>query len=149
MAQITSRVHVNAPPEAVFDFIDHYQNAMRYMRRMVRYELVDPSGGTGVGAEFLIAVEAAGKRLDGHIRVTEHERPNKIAFRTIKGVRVEGDWTFRPEGDGTRVTLHSIYEPPGGIIGRLVASFISRNAQSDLDASLRELKRLVEASATQ
>jgi uncharacterized membrane protein len=88
--------------------------------------------------------------LDGHIRVTEYERPHKIAFRTIKGVRVEGDWTFRPDGDGgTRVTLHSIYEPPGGIIGRLVASFISRNAQNDLDASLRELKRLVEASASQ
>jgi uncharacterized membrane protein len=145
MAKIRSTTRIDAPPEAVFDFIDHWQNAKRYMRRMVRYDLVDPNGGTGVGAEFLIAVEAAGKRLNGHIRVTEHERPTRIAFKTIEGVRVEGSWTITPEGDGTRVVLDSVYEPPGGIIGRIVASFINANAQSDLDASLRELKRLVEA----
>ncbi len=149
MAQITSQVRINAPPEAVFDFIDHYKNALRYMRRMVRYDIVDPHGGTGVGAEFLISVQAGPTRLDGHIRVTEYQRPRKIAFKTIEGTRVEGNWTLRPDGDGTHVTLHSIYEPPGGLVGRMVASFISRNAQNDLDASLRELKRLVEASVPQ
>ena len=144
MATIRSTTRIDAPPEAVFDFIDHWQNAMRYMRRMVRYDLVDPHGGTGVGAEFKIAIEAAGQKLTGHIRVTEHERPSKIAFKTIEGTRVEGSWSITPEGDGSRVVLDSLYEPPGGIIGRVVASFIKANAQSDLDASLRELKRLVE-----
>ena len=122
---------------------------MRYMRRMVRYDLVDRDGGTGVGAEFLIAVQAGPTRLDGHIVVTQHERPRAIAFKTVEGVRVEGSWSLRPDGGGTHVTLHSLYEPPGGLVGRMVASFISRNAQNDLDASLRELKRLVEASAAQ
>ena len=93
MATIRSQTHIDAPPEVVFDFIDAYKNAMRYMERMVRYDIVDPDGGTGVGAEFLIAVEAAGKRLTGHIRVTEHDRPNRIAFKTIEGVKVEGAWT--------------------------------------------------------
>ncbi len=147
MATIRSQAHIDAPPETVFDFIDHWPNAMRYMERMTRYDLVDPSGGTGVGAEFLIAVEAAGHKLNGHIRVTEHQRPNKIAFKTIEGVRVEGAWTITPSGGGTHLTLDSVYEPPGGIIGRLVASFIKGNAESDLRKSLQNLKRLVEAES--
>ncbi|MEX2393669.1 MAG: SRPBCC family protein, partial [Actinomycetota bacterium] len=137
MATIRSTTRIDAPPEAVFDFIDHWPNAKRYMRRMIRYDIVDPEGGTGVGAEFLIAVEAAGTRLNGHIRVTEHDRPSTIAFKTIEGVRVEGSWALTPEGDGTRVVLDSVYEPPGGIIGRVVATFIKANAQGDLDSSLR------------
>ena len=139
--------YIEATPEQVFDFIDHWQNAKRYMRRMVRYELADPAGGTGVGARFHISVEAAGKRLNGTIEVTENDRPRKISFRNIDGVKVVGNWILRPDRGGTHVTLDSTYEPPGGIIGRLVASFISANARSDLNASLAELKRLVEAES--
>ena len=122
---------------------------MRYMRRMVRYDTVDPQGGTGVGAEFLIAVQAGPTRLDGHIRVTEHDRPRRIAFKTVEGARVEGSWTITPRDGRTHLALDSLYEPPGGLVGRLVASFIKQNAQNDLDASLRELKRLVETSRPQ
>lgn len=147
MAEIRSQAQINVPPEAVFDFIDHYPNAMRYMKRMVRYDIVDPNGGTGVGAEFLIAVQAGPTRLDGHIRVTEYERPRRIAFKTVEGTRVEGAWTITPSDGGSRLVLDSYYEPPGGLIGRVVASFIRANAQHDLDASLRELKRLVEAES--
>jgi uncharacterized membrane protein len=147
MADIRSQAHINATPEQVFDFIDHWQNAMLYMRRMVRYELVDKNGGTGVGARFEIAVQAGGTRLNGTIEVTDHDRPHKIAFRNIDGVKVIGNWTMRPDGDGTHLVLDAVYEPPGGIIGRVVASFIKANARSDLEASLRELKRLVESGA--
>jgi uncharacterized membrane protein len=145
---MTVQTRIDATPEQVFDFIDHWQNAKRYMRRMVRYELVDPAGGTGVGARFHISVEAAGKRLNGTIEVTENDRPRKISFRNIDGVKVIGNWILQPDGDGTHVTLDATYEPPGGIIGRLVASFISANARGDLETSLRELKRLVEAEKT-
>lgn len=145
MSEITSRVHVSAPAEAVFDFIDHWPNAMRYLRRVDRWVLVDPEGGTGVGAMFSIGVQAGPTHLDGRLRVTEHDRPRKIAFRSMDGPRVEGSWTLTPESDGTNVVLHASYELPGGIVGRLVGAFVSRNAQSDLDASLRELKSLVES----
>ena len=145
---MTVETRIAATPEQVFDFIDHWQNAKRYMRRMVRYELADPAGGTGVGARFYISVEAAGKRLNGTIEVTENDRPNKISFRNIDGVKVIGNWILRPDGAGTHVTLDATYEPPGGIIGRLVASFINANARGDLEQSLRELKRLVEAESS-
>lgn len=147
MATMTATIRIARPPEEVFDFIDHWQNAMRYLKRVVRYDLENPEAGTGVGAEFAIAVQAGPTRLDGRIRVTEHDRPNRIAFKTIEGTRVEGSWTFKADSDGgTRVVLDSYYEPPGGLVGRMVATFIKANAQNDLDASLRELKKLVESA---
>jgi uncharacterized membrane protein len=144
---MTSRVRIAAPPEAVFDYIDHWPNAMRYLKRVDRWVLVDAEGGTGVGAVFDIGVQAGPSHLDGRLQVTEHSRPRTIAFRSMDGPPVEGSWTLAPDGDGTNVVLHASYELPGGIIGRIVGAFVSRNAQTDLDASLRKLKRLVEAES--
>ncbi len=144
--EITSSATVAASPEAVFDFIDHWPNAMRYLKRMVRWEPVDPNN-TGVGGVFHVGVQAGPTRLNGRLQVTEHDRPNKIAFRSLDGPRVDGSWTITPVDGGTRVVLRSYYEPPGGLIGRVVSSFIRQNAQNDLDSSLRELKRLIEAGS--
>ncbi len=144
MPEIRSTTTVDAPPETVFDFIDHWPNAMRYLKRMVRWEPVDPDR-TGVGGVFHVGVQAGPTRLNGRLEVTQHERPSKIAFHSLDGPRVDGSWTLTPSGDGTLVVLASYYEPPGGLVGRVVASFIKQNAQKDLDSSLRELKRLIEA----
>ena len=141
------RVRIAASPEAVFDFIDTWQNAKRYLRRVDRWELADPEGGTGVGAVFRIGVQAGPTHLDGRLQVTEHERPHTIAFRSQDGPRFEGRWTLTPDGDGTNVHLGASYEVPGGLVGRMVGAFISRNAQNDLNASLAQLKRLVEADS--
>ena len=145
MPQIRSQTHIDATPEQVFDFIDDWRNAMRYMKRMTRWELVDPQGGTGVGATFNVNVQAGPSKLGGRFQVTGHDRPNRIAFRSMEDVRVEGSWTITPEDGGTRLVLDASYDLPGGIAGRLVGSFLRGNAQKDLDSSVRELKRLVEA----
>ncbi|HYZ90931.1 MAG TPA: SRPBCC family protein [Actinomycetota bacterium] len=144
---MTARARIAAPPEAVFDFIDNWQNAMRYLKRVDKWVLTSPEGGTGPGAVFDIGVQAGPTHLDGRLKVTEHERPRTIAFRSMDGPRVEGRWTLTPDGDGTAVVLHASYELPGGIIGRVVGSFVGRNAQNDLNQSLAELKRLVESGA--
>ncbi len=146
MSEITSKTRIAASPEAVFDYIDDWQNAMNYLRRVDKWVLVDKDGGTGVGAVFKIGVQAGPTHLDGRLQVTEHERPRTIAFRSMEGPRFQGRWTLTPDGDATNVVLHAAYELPGGILGRVVSSFVNRNAQNDLDASLRELKRQVEAS---
>jgi uncharacterized membrane protein len=147
MPDIRSEITIAATPEQVFDFIDDWRNAMRYLKRMTRWELVDKEGGTGVGAIFNVGVAAGPTKLGGRFQVTEHDRPRRIGFRSMEDVRVEGSWTLHPAGGGTRVVLDSSYDLPGGFAGRLVGSFLRGNAQRDLDASLRDLKRLIESGA--
>jgi hypothetical protein len=63
----------------------------------------------------------------------------------LEGPRVVGSWTLTTNGETTDVILTANYDLPGGLVGRLVGAFVRANAQNDLDASLRELKRLVES----
>lgn len=53
--------------------------------------------------------------------------------------------TFRPEGEGTRVTMSFEYEMPGGGVGKLVDRLLAErmNAQN-LEKSLENLKALAE-----
>jgi len=140
-----SRVRIEAPAETVFDFVNDWRNATRYLHRLVRWEPVDPDAETGVGTVFRVGIQAGPTRLDGKLEVTDYARPEKISIQSIDGPRVVGGWTFTADGDATHVSLRASFDLPGGIAGRLVGSFVGRNGQKDLDASLRDLKRLVES----
>jgi uncharacterized membrane protein len=53
--------------------------------------------------------------------------------------------TFRPEGEGTRVTLSFEYEMPGGGVGKLVDRLlVERMNAQNLEKSLENLKALAE-----
>jgi uncharacterized membrane protein len=142
-----SSIRIDAPPETVFDFVDEWRNATRYLHRLVRWEPVNDEPETGVGTVFRVGIQAGPTRLDGKLEVTEYVRPERISIRSIDGPRVVGGWTFAPAGDGaTQVSLRASFDFPGGLAGRLVGSFVGRNGQKDLDMSLRDLKRLVESA---
>jgi len=144
MGEMLSSIRIDAPPEAVFDFVDDWRNATRYLHRLVKWEPVDRDAEMGVGTVFRVGIQAGPTRLDGKLEVTDYMRPEKISIRSVDGPRVVGGWTFAPDNDGTRVQLRASFDLPGGLAGRLVGTFISRNGQRDLDDSLRDLKRLVE-----
>jgi len=146
MGEMRSSIRVEAPPEKVFDFVDEWRNATRYLHRLVKWEPIDANAEMGLGTVFRVGIQAGPTRLDGKLEVTDYVRPEKISIRSIDGPRVVGGWTFESDGDGTRVQLRASFDLPGGIAGRLVGSFVGRNGQKDLDASLRDLKRLVEAA---
>jgi uncharacterized membrane protein len=147
MGEMRSSTYIDAPPETVFDFVDEWRNATRYLHRLVKWEPVDHDAHMGVGTVFRVGIQAGPTRLDGKLEVTDYERPSRISIRSVDGPRVIGGWTFTPDEAGTRVMLRASFDLPGGIAGRLVGTFISRNGQRDLDESLRDLKRLVEGEA--
>lgn len=144
MPELTGDVHVDASPEEVFDVVDDWQNTTKYLRGLVRWEPEDPEKVQGLGARFAAAIKAGPITLDGKMEVTEHVRPERIAFTSIEGPKLDGLWLFEPAGGGTRVTLTNTFELPGGMAGRVVGKLASSQGQRDLDASLRDLKRLVE-----
>ena len=54
-------------------------------------------------------------------------------------------WTYQPEGDGTRVTAIFEYEMPGGGVGQVVNKLlVERMNAENLEKSLANLKALVE-----
>jgi uncharacterized membrane protein len=147
MGDMHSRVRIEAPREAVFDFVNDWRNATRYLHGLVRWEPVDADAEMRVGTVFRVGIQAGPTRLAGRLEVTDYRPPERIWIRSVDGPRVVGGWTFTAAGEATDVHLQASFDLPGGIAGRLVGTFVSRNAQKDLDASLRDLKRLIESGA--
>lgn len=147
MPDLNSSIEIAAPAEAVFDFVDDWRNTMKYLHGLKKWEPLDPARTNGVGTHFKVAMGAGPVNIDGEMEIVEHERPNRIAFRSVKGMKASGTWTFTPSDGGTRVDLRNTVEIPGGIAGRLIRKVVEAQGQRDLDASLRDLKRLVESSS--
>lgn len=110
MPELTGHAHVDAPPERVFDVVDDWHNTTRYLRGLVRWEPVDPEKVQGLGTRFAAAIKGGPMTLDGVMEVTEHVRPERIAFRSIEGPKLNGLWAFESEDGGTRVTLTNTFE---------------------------------------
>lgn len=142
---LNGSIRIDAPVERVFAFVDDWTNTTRFLRNLVRWEPLDSAVVRGVGARFRAALKAGPITLDGEMEITEHVPNERVQFRSTKGPRLSGTWTFRPDGDGTIVDLRNTFELPGGIAGRVVGQVARSQGQKDLNGSLVDLKKLVEA----
>ena len=48
-------------------------------------------------------------------------------------------------GQGTRVTVHLQYSPPGGKVGAAIARLLGADAETEIREDLRRFKQLLEA----
>jgi uncharacterized membrane protein len=79
-----------------------------------------------------------------------NEVPNKLlAWRSLEGSSVvsAGSVKFDEAGaEGTRVTVHLQYSPPGGRLGAAVAKLLGADAATQIREDLKGFKRLVEGT---
>lgn len=145
MPELESSIEIDAAVEKVFDVVDDWTKTTSYMRGLVRWEPVDPKKTRGQGTRFAVTMAAGPVKVSGKIEVIHYERPKRIDFRSYEGPKLGGEWTFTGVGrKKARVDLRSTFDLPGGIAGRLVAKFVEAQGHKDLNASLADLKKLVE-----
>ncbi len=107
-----------------------------------------PPKPLSVGHTFRQTVRVVGQNLQSDWKVTELERPQRVAYEaTAPG---GGQLTMRQmvsarEG-GSRVELEIDYELPGGLLGELVdRAYVERRNEREAEHSLQNLKELLEA----
>jgi uncharacterized membrane protein len=143
--ELNASIYIEASVEEVFAFVDDWRNTTRFVRGLLRWDPVDPTVTRGVGLRTHAVLQVGPTRLEGEMEVVEHVPNERVAYRSVRGPRIEGQWTFHPRGQGTVVDLRNTFELPGGIAGRVVAPIVNSQGRRDLEASLAELKRLVES----
>ena len=145
MGHVRDSIQINAPPEAVFDVaID--------ARRWPEWQTtaVEVTGVEGpldaVGKTYNIVGKIAGRRIEGSGRVTKLERPRlfEITGTAPGGGRLVSRSMVEPEDGGSRVTIEIDYELPGGFLGQLAGSFVSRQVEREMRHSSENLKALIE-----
>ncbi|HVL82101.1 MAG TPA: SRPBCC family protein [Actinomycetota bacterium] len=146
MLRFCGSIAIACPVSDVFAYVSDWRNPPRFLKALKRFEPVDPENAYGLGSRFAATVAVGPVNVDGEMEVIEFVPNERVVFHTRRGPKMRGTWDFRTEDGHTVVDLTNDFDSlPGGLVGRVVRTFIDQQAQHELDASLEELKRRLES----
>ncbi|MFS0772674.1 SRPBCC family protein [Sphingomonas sp. 1P08PE] len=132
---------VNKPLTDVYAFFRDFGNWPQFMENVVRIDVADAT------RSHWVVKAPGGTTVEWDARVTEEEPGRLIAWSSEEGADVpnSGRVTFRDAGRrGTVVTATILYDPPGGVIGKVVAKMFQREPAIQARRDLRRFKQLME-----
>lgn len=135
-------VTINRPREELYAFWRDVGNLPRFLENVVAVEPLD-------GRRSRWVVKAPGGGTVEWISVITEDRPGElIAWASEEGADVPNsgrvDFRDAPGGRGTWVTATILYDPPGGIIGKVIAKMFQREPAIQARRDLRRFKQLME-----
>ncbi|MWC42642.1 SRPBCC family protein [Sphingomonas carotinifaciens] len=134
-------VTINRPVGEVYSYFRDFNNLSTFMGNVERIDILDDA------RSHWVVKAPAGKTVEWDARVTQEEKDRLIAWTSEPGADVEnsGVVEFRDAGPrGTVVTATIVYDPPAGVIGKLVAKVFQREPAIQARRDLRRLKQLLE-----
>lgn len=143
MATIKASVIVNRPVDEVFAYVTDVKTWPRWESGLLQAEQTS-EGPINVGTTFRGTSQALGQRMEWTSEVTDYT-PSKSWGQKIvsKGWSTEESLTFEPFEGSTKFTLTSELEM-GGFF-KLVAPFVARKMQKQIERNLAKLKDILEA----
>jgi uncharacterized protein YndB with AHSA1/START domain len=141
MAHYTFSIHVQAPPDRVFDLWTNLERMSEWVGGVTGVEAV--SGPVDrAGTTYVVRFG----RVRSPTEVIDAERPSRFATRfgnwILRGV---SSATFEPEGDGTRVTQEF---QTVGLVSRISAWIFSRGSyEGSFRGELEKFGRIAEREA--
>jgi uncharacterized membrane protein len=143
MARIVQSVTINAERDKVFDLISRVEEFPLYAHALREVEKIGRR-------TYRWAANVRGFRLAWDSKITAFRRPEKIAWRSIKGFENSGAYTLRKVTGGTNVELRIEYRFPGGPLGRLMELLVAPVTHAAAAAILERVRRRLEhpSSAT-
>lgn len=130
-------VGVEASVQEAWAFVSNYQNFDRFMSNVREVRKLDDNT-----SEWHLA-GPLGIPVSWKAVTKTFEPPSTLAWESLEGtIKTRGFITVRPEGTGSRVTVHVEYEPPGGAIGEAFAS-VFKDPQKMLEHDLEKLGALL------
>ena len=134
-------VTINRPRQELYGYWRDFANLASFMENVERIEVRDTS------RSHWVVKAPAGRTVEWDALVTDERDGEMIAWTSDEGADVpnSGRVEFRDAGErGTVVTATILYDPPGGIIGKVVAKMFQREPNIQVRRDLRRLKQLME-----
>jgi uncharacterized membrane protein len=143
--RVEGAIEIEAPVETVYGYWETLENLPNFMANV---EEVTP---TGPDTTHWRVKGPLGKTLEWEAQTTQKEHNSTIAWNSTQGeVGTSGQVRFLEAGqpERTRVEVQMNYaDPPGGKVGE-VASRAVANPKLQLEQDLRNLKEILEGSAS-
>jgi uncharacterized membrane protein len=134
-------VTINKPAAELFSYFRNFANLPSFMENVVSIDVLDDK------RSHWVVKAPAGRTVEWDARVTEEEAGKSIAWTSEPGADVEnsGRIEFREAGArGTVVTVTVAYDPPGGVIGKVIAKMFQREPAIQARRDLNRFKQLME-----
>ncbi len=141
MAEVSDTIHVGAPPEEVFEFMDDPENQVAVTPSLSAVENVEELL-KGRRVEYVYSM--AGATMHGTVETVEYDPPNLMLW-TLDGT-IEGQirQEFEPEDGGTLVTYAAEYTVPVPALKGLAEPVVERYNRREVQTILENLKDAVE-----
>ena len=140
-ALTTSAVTINRPRGELYAYFRDFPNLARFMENVERIE------ASGPDRSHWVVKAPGGRTVEWDARVTDERDGEMIAWTSEEGADVpnSGRIEFRDAGArGTVVTATIAYDPPGGVIGKVIAKMFQREPAIQARRDLRRFKQLME-----
>ncbi len=134
-------VTINKPAGELYSYFRNFSNLPHFMENVVSIEVRDPT------VSHWVVKAPAGATVEWDARVTREEPDRIIEWASEPGADVvnSGRIEFRDAGErGTVVTVTIAYDPPGGVIGKVIAKMFQREPAIQARRDLRRFKQLME-----
>lgn len=134
-------VTINRPRGELYAFWRDFGNLATFMDNVERIDVLSPT------RSHWVVKAPGGKTVEWDATVTEEIEDAMIAWRSDEGADVpnSGRIEFRDAGArGTVVTATILYDPPAGVIGKVIAKMFQREPAIQARRDLRRFKQLME-----
>jgi ribosome-associated toxin RatA of RatAB toxin-antitoxin module len=138
-------VDVRTTPDKAFDYFADHRHVAAVLDGVSRW---DPIGSQtrGVGARYDVEMRALGFPLSSVLRLDRWRRGREIGWTSESGlIKQRGGFKFEPTARGVRIELHISYEPPGWIVGAVVARRLDSAVRQRLDKAMQWIKKVLES----
>lgn len=134
-------VTINRPRAELFAYWRDFANLATIMENVERIDVLDDK------RSHWVVKAPGGKTVEWDSVVTDETDGKCIAWASEPGADVpnSGRIEFRDAGErGTVVTATILYDPPAGVIGKLIAKMFQREPAIQARRDLRRFKQLME-----
>ena len=141
-SSITARaVTINKPIGELYAYFRDFTNLPAFMENVDRIDVIDDE------RSHWVVKAPAGQTVEWDARITEEATDRFLSWTSEDGADVpnSGRVEFRDAGArGTVVVATILYDPPAGIVGKLVAKLFQREPAIQARRDLRRFKQLME-----
>ncbi|WP_435063309.1 SRPBCC family protein [Halobaculum sp. EA56] len=145
MVSVSRSIRVDAPAEAVFDYVDEPENHVELTPSLVDVSNVEPLENGGKRLEY--TYKMAGVDLTGTLETPTYEPNERIVFEMDGDLTGTLTWTFEATDGGTEVAYAAEYDLPGGVLARVAEPFAVRYNERELRTTLENLRDRLELDA--
>ncbi len=143
MVRVADSISIDASAQRVFQYLDEPENHATITPALSDVRNVEPLDNGGKQLEYTYRM--AGVPIQGQLTQTVHEPPSRHTFVLESGITGELSFEIEPDGEGSMVTYSAEYSIPGRIISQVIEPVARRYNERELQATLENLKREVEA----